>query len=121
MPDPEILRRCHACGAAYRPGALFCPQCGNAVTATAAKSRVVNRDGNDAQTMPLAEAASQQRSDSTENKDETRLPDHESGTSRFASAPPPGSNVEVPALQDTLAIDNTDAPRVAVEVAQRRI
>jgi uncharacterized Zn finger protein (UPF0148 family) len=32
MPDPEILRRCHACGAAYRPGALFCPQCGNAVS-----------------------------------------------------------------------------------------
>ena len=30
MSEPEILRRCAICGAASRPGALFCPQCGNA-------------------------------------------------------------------------------------------
>ena len=30
MPPPEILRRCSVCGAASRPGAMFCPQCGNA-------------------------------------------------------------------------------------------
>src|SRR5260221_260698 len=29
MPQPEILRRCPVCGAASRPGALFCPQCGS--------------------------------------------------------------------------------------------
>jgi hypothetical protein len=28
MPLPEISRRCLACGAAVRPGARFCPQCG---------------------------------------------------------------------------------------------
>jgi len=28
MPDPEIDRRCHVCGAAVRSRALFCPQCG---------------------------------------------------------------------------------------------
>jgi hypothetical protein len=30
MPEPEILRRCAVCGAAFRPTAVFCPQCGNA-------------------------------------------------------------------------------------------
>lgn len=28
MPDPEIDRRCNACGASIRPRAVFCPQCG---------------------------------------------------------------------------------------------
>jgi hypothetical protein len=28
MPDPEIARRCHACGASIRDRAFFCPQCG---------------------------------------------------------------------------------------------
>lgn len=28
MPDPEIDRRCAICGAAVRPRAAFCPQCG---------------------------------------------------------------------------------------------
>ena len=31
MPDPEIDRRCSACGASMRPHALFCPQCGQAI------------------------------------------------------------------------------------------
>lgn len=31
MSDPEIARRCLACGATIRDRALFCPQCGNAV------------------------------------------------------------------------------------------
>jgi len=31
MSEPEILRRCPVCGAASRPGTLFCPQCGNAL------------------------------------------------------------------------------------------
>src|SRR6266481_4369066 len=30
MTEPEILRRCKVCGAASRPGAVFCSQCGNA-------------------------------------------------------------------------------------------
>src|SRR5687767_15572253 len=28
MPEPEISRRCHACGASIRDQAFFCPQCG---------------------------------------------------------------------------------------------
>jgi zinc-ribbon domain len=31
MPDPEIDRRCVVCGAAVRPRAVFCPQCGQPV------------------------------------------------------------------------------------------
>lgn len=30
MSEPEIARRCPACGASIREVALFCPQCGNA-------------------------------------------------------------------------------------------
>ena len=29
MADPEIARRCTACGASVRQGAMFCPQCGD--------------------------------------------------------------------------------------------
>lgn len=29
---PEISRRCLACGASYREGALFCPECGKPLT-----------------------------------------------------------------------------------------
>lgn len=31
MPNPEIARRCRACGASVRAGAQSCPQCGQAV------------------------------------------------------------------------------------------
>lgn len=31
MSDPEIARRCSACGASVRPHALFCPHCGQAL------------------------------------------------------------------------------------------
>jgi zinc-ribbon domain len=29
MSDPEIARRCTACGVSVRQRAMFCPQCGN--------------------------------------------------------------------------------------------
>ena len=32
MAEPEIARRCTACGASARQGAMFCPQCGNPIT-----------------------------------------------------------------------------------------
>ncbi len=28
MPEPEIARRCHSCGASIRDLAFFCPECG---------------------------------------------------------------------------------------------
>jgi predicted amidophosphoribosyltransferase len=31
MSEPEIARRCSACGASVRQNAIFCPQCGNQV------------------------------------------------------------------------------------------
>lgn len=31
MSEPEIARRCSACGASIRERAFFCPQCGNSV------------------------------------------------------------------------------------------
>ena len=31
MSEPEIARRCTACGASARQGAVFCPQCGNPI------------------------------------------------------------------------------------------
>ena len=37
MPEPEILRRCAVCGAASRPSAVFCPQCGNAASRPGSK------------------------------------------------------------------------------------
>lgn len=32
MSDPEIARRCTACGVTLRQRAVFCPQCGNPIT-----------------------------------------------------------------------------------------
>ena len=31
MSDPEIARRCTACGVSVREHAVFCPQCGNPI------------------------------------------------------------------------------------------
>jgi hypothetical protein len=31
MSEPEIARRCHACGVSVRQSAMFCPQCGNPI------------------------------------------------------------------------------------------
>jgi|SRR5215216_5434409 len=36
MSEPEIARRCSACGASVRQRAMFCPQCGNPVPESAA-------------------------------------------------------------------------------------
>lgn len=35
MPEPEIARRCHACGASIRDHAAFCPECGKEQKITA--------------------------------------------------------------------------------------
>ena len=32
MSEPEIARRCAACGASVRQRAMFCPQCGNPIS-----------------------------------------------------------------------------------------
>jgi predicted RNA-binding Zn-ribbon protein involved in translation (DUF1610 family) len=35
MSEPEIARRCTACGITVRERAMFCPQCGNPIPETA--------------------------------------------------------------------------------------
>jgi hypothetical protein len=35
MSDPEIARRCAACGVSVRHHAMFCPQCGNPISGQA--------------------------------------------------------------------------------------
>lgn len=35
MSDPEIARRCAACGVSVRQHAMFCPQCGNPISGQA--------------------------------------------------------------------------------------
>ena len=32
MSEPEIARRCIACGVSVRQSAMFCPQCGNPIS-----------------------------------------------------------------------------------------
>lgn len=36
MSEPEIARRCTACGISVRERAMFCPQCGNPITQSTA-------------------------------------------------------------------------------------
>lgn len=59
MSEPEIARRCHACGASIRDHAAFCPQCGKELKISAE----LNESGPDqakatnaADTAPLHEA-----------------------------------------------------------------
>lgn len=47
MPQPEILRRCVVCGAGSRPGATFCPQCGNATVGTLGEPAAGAANGQD--------------------------------------------------------------------------
>ena len=40
MSEPEIARRCTACGITVRKHAVFCPQCGNPISHSAASTTV---------------------------------------------------------------------------------
>jgi len=42
MSDPEIDRRCSACGVAVRPQAIFCPQCGNPIAGREANATSIS-------------------------------------------------------------------------------
>ena len=66
MSEPKILRRCTTCGAASRPGALFCPQCGNA-TGKRRKAALLPADQEEVQSAPPLNPGLQTRSlDATE-------------------------------------------------------
>jgi len=49
MSEPEIAHRCSSCGASVRRSALFCHQCGNAMTSQSTSPPV---NANDAQKAP---------------------------------------------------------------------
>lgn len=66
MAEPQISRRCPSCGASFRAGALFCPQCGTAVSTktSVGASNAVQANSNDTisdfdPTATLAELAPQ--------------------------------------------------------------
>ena len=42
MSDPEIARRCSACGVSVRQQAAFCPQCGNPISSQTATQASVS-------------------------------------------------------------------------------
>ena len=44
MSEPEIARRCTACGVTLRQRAMFCPQCGNQISQTAAVTTTTMAD-----------------------------------------------------------------------------
>jgi len=58
MMQPEISRRCLACGASFREGALFCPECGRPLT-KAPDGTSAPKAGDDPPTSPLTSAPSE--------------------------------------------------------------
>jgi hypothetical protein len=59
MSDPEIARRCTACGVSVRQRAVFCPQCGNPISQVdTAPTEALTPDL--AATQPLSAVAPQQ-------------------------------------------------------------
>ena len=64
MADPEIARRCHACGVSIREEASFCPQCGKELEA---KLRDADTEiAPNSQDVSKAETISEARSDASE-------------------------------------------------------
>ena len=61
MSEPEIARRCAACGVSVRKSAAFCPQCGNPITRYQATDDVPTAATQALHTVPTAddESASQ--------------------------------------------------------------
>ncbi len=56
--QPEISRRCLACGASFSEGALFCPECGKPLT-KAANGTSAPKVSGDTPTSPLTSAPSE--------------------------------------------------------------
>ncbi|MBC8030159.1 MAG: hypothetical protein H7Z16_08605 [Pyrinomonadaceae bacterium] len=69
MAEPEIARRCHACGASIRDRAFFCPQCGKELKTTAdlnERDPDNNKPSTAVNTAPLHEAPIQKEQLTTE-------------------------------------------------------
>ena len=55
MSEPEIARRCTACGVTVRERAMFCPQCGNPIPQSQATTNIVAAADTMIETPPPAE------------------------------------------------------------------
>ena len=56
MSEPEIARRCTACGLSVRQHAMFCPQCGTPISPAATTTGATETVADIAPTQPLTPA-----------------------------------------------------------------
>lgn len=54
MSEPEIARRCTACGVTVRQHATFCPQCGNPISHRSARDTIIDTAPTEALAPDLA-------------------------------------------------------------------
>jgi hypothetical protein len=57
MLQPEISPRCSSCGAAVREPAMFCPECGKALTKAAAETATAEAEASSIDSPPVAATA----------------------------------------------------------------
>ena len=101
--EPEIDRRCPDCGAAVRPQAAFCPQCGRTMKAAA--------DG--AGATPLTpEGREKPKAQRTEK-------DVDNSNSRVVVAAPPAKTNEPPAA--SVAPSNAESISIPAQIARDQI
>jgi hypothetical protein len=78
--QPEILTRCSSCGAAVREPAMFCPECGKAMTAaaqtesSAVAEPVVTSEEQTPEAVELAAVAPQTVATTTDKPSEPAVP-----------------------------------------------
>ena len=75
MPDPEIDRRCTACGASVRSRALFCPQCGEAIPGHSEPGREHESNTTTADSAPTVRLVRDAAPDPSETQPLIAVPD----------------------------------------------
>ena len=95
--QPEISRRCLACGATFREGALFCPECGKPLT-KAADGTFDPKVSDDAPTSALTSAASELASHVIASAPQSPV------------VPPPETPTEVPKAQQPSQVSAQKPP-----------
>lgn len=101
MSEPEIARRCHACGASIRDHAAFCPQCGKNLDAAAAES------GSDSTTASTAVVTAPLES-SPVPSEQPKTGDTVPPAPRQSPQPPPNSGLTQPKKASSQESDRTD-------------
>ena len=77
MSEPEIARRCTACGVSVRKSAMFCPQCGNPIARH--------------QTTDAVHTAHTQALHTSTTADDSAEPSHTAPTQALHPAPDPAA------------------------------